>query len=123
MVTAKGLTLWFLAEFYFLSVNEKRTDCASVSNKLNKSAHQKPSTVNPGTNLSTRSMITAFITSKNNPKVMRVAGSVKNTKMGFTSTLRSARTTATIKDVVKVSTPTPGNTSARTRTTIAVNNS
>jgi hypothetical protein len=47
-------------------------------------------------------MINALITNKNNPKVSTVIGRVKITKIGLKKTLRSPRTTATIKAVVKL---------------------
>jgi hypothetical protein len=49
-------------------------------------------------------MINALITKQNNPKVSTVIGRVKITKIGLIKTLRSPRTTATIKAVVKPAT-------------------
>ena len=58
-----------------------------------------PSTLNPSISLSAIKMISALITKRNNPNVRMVTGSVKIIKTGFTKTLSTERTTATIKDV------------------------
>jgi|GEM_PF-5379415 hypothetical protein len=52
-------------------------------------------------------MITALMTNKNNPRVMIVAGKVRNTKIGFTKIFNKANTAATISEVVNVFTETP----------------
>jgi hypothetical protein len=65
-------------------------------------------------------MITAFITSKNNPKVRMVTGSVNNTRIGFTIKFKIARTTATIIAVKYPATATPGRNLANKTTTTAV---
>jgi hypothetical protein len=110
------------SNFYFLSVNEKRMDCINVSNKLKSSAHQKPSMLNPEINQSISIIMTALITRRNKPNVIKVAGRVKKTKSGFIVMFKSASTAATINEVVNVSTCAPGSISARTKTTTAVNN-
>lgn len=53
-------------------------------------------------------MITALITSKNNPKVKIVAGSVNKTKSGFTKILSNPNTKATSNADPQPSTLTPG---------------
>ncbi len=65
-------------------------------------------------------MITALITSRNKPKVMMVAGRVRNIKMGLIVTLSNANKAATINEVVKELTLTPERISASTKTTTAV---
>lgn len=44
-------------------------------------------------------MIIALITKRNNPRVKTVAGIVKRTKIGFTKTFNTPKTTATTKAV------------------------
>lgn len=65
-------------------------------------------------------MITAFITSKNNPNVKIVNGNVKMTNIGFINTLNNPKTTATSNEVVKLSTTTPFINRAITNTKIDV---
>ena len=65
------------------------------------------STLKPPTILVHNKIIAAFIKSKNNPRVKIVTGSVKSTKIGFTKILSNPNTTATIMDVIKLSTETP----------------
>ncbi len=72
------------------------------------SAHQKPSTSNPGTSAAVNMMIRALITSRNMPKVRMVRGMVRMIKMGFRNVLSSDNTTATSAAVRKPSTATPG---------------
>ncbi len=62
------------------------------------------------------------MTSKNKPNVTIVMGKVNKMRMGFIKMLSNPRTTATISDVVKVSTETPGIKCAMTTTKTAVNN-
>lgn len=71
---------------------------------LKSSAEINPLTSKPSTNLSQIKMITAFITNKKSPKVTIVTGKVKKTKIGFTKTLSSPKTAATVIDVVNDST-------------------
>ncbi|OIP51924.1 MAG: hypothetical protein AUK33_02855 [Flavobacteriaceae bacterium CG2_30_34_30] len=97
-------------------------DCANVNKKLKSSAHQKPFMLKPGINQSISKIITALITKRNKPNVIRVAGRVNNTNNGFTVIFKSANTAATIIEVVNVFTCAPGRISAKTITTMAVNN-
>lgn len=62
------------------------------------------------------------MTKRNNPKVISVAGSVKNTKIGFTNIFNKAKTMATIIADDILSTETPGKKLARKYTKIPVNN-
>ncbi len=58
---------------------------------------------------SAQSKITmAFITSKNKPNVIIVTGNVNRTNIGLMNKLRSPSTIATITEVMKESTVTPG---------------
>jgi hypothetical protein len=50
----------------------------------------------------------AFTTSRKSPSVSMVAGSVKNTRIGFTKILSRPNTSATITAVYRLSTRTPG---------------
>ena len=59
-----------------------------------------PSTLKPSISLSANRMISAFTTNKNNPSVRMVTGNVKMIKIGFTNTLRTDKTAATIKEVM-----------------------
>lgn len=61
-----------------------------------------------------------MITNKNNPKVISVTGNVSNTKIGFTNALSNPKTTATINEVVKLATATPGIKCAMITTRMAV---
>ena len=70
--------------------------------RLNHKAVQKPSTLNPSTNLSANKMIKAFITNRNNPKVKKVIGNDKIVRIGFTIVLRNAKTTATKNAVINL---------------------
>lgn len=74
---------------------------------LNNNAVQKVSTANPPTILVHKRIINALITSKNNPNVSSVTGSVNKIKRGLIKTLSKLKTTATIIDVVKLATKTP----------------
>jgi hypothetical protein len=60
------------------------------------------------------------MTSKNKPNVTIVMGKVNKMRMGFIKMLSNPRTTATISEVVKVSTETPGIKCAMTTTKRAV---
>lgn len=48
------------------------------------------------------------MTKRNNPKVMSVTGSVNRISKGLTKTLSKPSTNATISEVVKLATDTPG---------------
>lgn len=61
-------------------------------------------TANPSTSLSVRMIMIAFITSRNNPRVIMVSGKVKRTNKGFMMVLRKAKIQATIKAVMILST-------------------
>lgn len=65
-------------------------------------------------------MISAFMTSKNKPKVNRVTGRVNKIKMGLTNKFKSIRTAATTIAVTKLSTSMPGKIFASTTTAIAL---
>lgn len=65
--------------------------------KLNNSAHQKPSTWKPDTNLSANKIMNAFMAKRKNPSVKIVIGIVKMVRMGFTIEFKKANTTATNK--------------------------
>lgn len=62
-------------------------------------------------------IITALITNKKRPSVIRVTGIVKKTRIGFKKVFNNANTTATISAVVKLSTEIPGRKCAKTNTT------
>jgi hypothetical protein len=78
------------------------------SNKLKSKAYQNPETANPSINLSPIRMITALITSKKSPSVIKVTGIVRKTRIGFKNVFNKANTTATMSAVVKLSTAIPG---------------
>jgi len=73
------------------------------NNILNKSAHQKPSTLKPETILEQSKMISALITNKNNPNVTMVIGKVRIIKIGFISAFSIANTRAKTRAVIKLS--------------------
>ena len=75
--------------------------------RLKKKADQKPATTKPPTRLPAKQMIIALITSKNNPKVTTVIGSVKKIKIGFKKAFNKLMTTATITAVPKFLTEIP----------------
>ncbi len=83
-------------------------------------AHKKPSTTNPGTNLLTRSIRSAFITKVKSPKVRIFIGKVKIKRMGFKKAFIMPNTKATTKATVKFVTCTPGTTYAMLKITIAL---
>ena len=62
--------------------------------KLNQSAVQKPSTLNPSTNLSANNIINTLITNQNKPNVKNVIND-KIVRIGFTIVFKNAKTTAT----------------------------
>lgn len=97
-----------------------KTDCERDNIMLKSKAVQKVSTLNPPTILAHSKMITALITSKNNPKVRIVNGNVKMTNIGFIKTLNNPKTTATSNEVVKLFTTTPFINRAITSTKIDV---
>lgn len=75
---------------------------------LKRSAHQKPSTLNPGTILETRIMIIALITNVKRPIVTILIGSVKKSKIGFTKAFKTPSTIATRRAGMNPATVTPG---------------
>jgi hypothetical protein len=50
----------------------------------NAKAHQNPSTENPGVNSAASKTTTALITNRKRPKVSRLIGRVKRTRIGLT---------------------------------------
>lgn len=86
---------------------EDTTPDTKESTKLKISAHQKPSTLNPGISLSASKMITALITNKKRPSVTRVTGMVSKTRMGFTIALSNPNTNENIIAVLKSAMLTP----------------
>ena len=79
-------------------------DCNADNIILKNKAIQNESTLNPSTILAHNKTIKVLITSKKSPKVMKVKGNVSITKIGLTIKLRSAKTIATIKALVKPAT-------------------
>lgn len=75
---------------------------------LNKTAVHKELTSKPPTIFVHNNIINALITNKNSPKVTIVTGKVRITNIGFTKIFSNPKTTATIIDVVKLATETPG---------------
>jgi len=71
---------------------------------LKNKAVQNESTAKPPTILVHSKIIMALITNKNNPKVIKVTGNVKITKIGFIKRFNNPRTTATIIAVAKLAT-------------------
>jgi len=67
-------------------------------------AVQNESTLNPPTIFEHNKIINALITNKNKPSVTMVTGKVNITKIGLINTLSNPKTTATIKEVVKLAT-------------------
>lgn len=74
---------------------------------LNNKAHQKLSTAKPEIRKSASKIITALITSKNNPRLRMVIGIVRIISSGLTITFKTDSITATIIAVRKLSTATP----------------
>lgn len=72
--------------------------------RLKPSAHQKPSTLNPGIRELARRTRRALITKTKRKKVITVIGSVRMIRIGFTNVLRTPKTTPTIIAVRKLST-------------------
>ena len=103
-----------------LLLNEKTSDCTSDSTTLKSSALQNDLTVNPVTSSAQSKMTSALMTNKNSPKVKMVTGNVKIISTGFTKRFSSPSTMATITEVQKVSTATPGSNREIIRTSIAV---
>lgn len=67
-------------------------------------AVQNESTLKPPTISEHNKIIIALITNKNKPNVTMVTGNVKIIKIGFINKLSNPKTTATIREVVKLAT-------------------
>jgi hypothetical protein len=78
-----------------------RNEVSTESRRLNRSAHQKPSTRNPFTNLAASKMINALMTNKKRPNVNRVIGKVSMIRMGFTIRFSNPSTMARIRALTK----------------------
>lgn len=89
-----------------MNVEKKRF--TSDSTKEKRSAHQKFSTVNPGTIADVRSTSSALITPKKSPKVKMVIGNVRMVRIGFKKTFTAANTITTITALTKPDNETPG---------------
>lgn len=75
---------------------------------LNNNAVQNDLTSNPVTISVQSRIMSALMTNKKSPKVKRVTGRVNSTNSGLMKILSNPRTTATITEVMKLSTTTPG---------------
>lgn len=75
--------------------------------RLNKSAVQKLETAKPSTILAQSMIISALMTRRNNPKVIKVTGNVRSTRIGFMNKFNNPKTTATIIAVTKLSDESP----------------
>lgn len=64
--------------------------------RANAKAHQNPSTENPGVNSAASKTTTALMTNRKSPKVSRLIGRVKSTKIGLTVKLIRMMTTTKI---------------------------
>ena len=87
---------------------------------LNKNAVKKEWTAKPSTILVHNTIINPLIINRKRPNVKIVTGKVKITKIGFTIKFNNAKTIATIIDVEKLLTVTPGKNLAITKTKTAV---
>lgn len=106
---------------YFRSPEKENTSvCANESKTLNNKAYQKLDTEKPLTNSWHSSIMTALMTSRNNPNVKIVTGKVNNINNGFTNKFNNPNTIATTIDVPKLSTDTPPIKLAKSVTKIAV---
>ena len=97
-----------IVDYDFSLEKENINDCIIDNIILKSKATQKEVTSKPLTISEQNKIISALITSKNNPKVIIVTGNVNKTSMGFIKILSSPKTMATIIDVPKLSTRTPG---------------
>lgn len=89
---------------------------------LKRSAHQKVSTVNPGTIADAKSIKRAFITKVKRPSVTTVIGSVRRRIIGFIKRFITPRTTATARADKNPSILTPGRIYAVTKIVRALTN-
>lgn len=111
------LSLTFLFYFTFevrRLINEIRI--------LKSTAHQKLSTVNPGTIIPTNKINKALIIIRNRPNEIIVIGRVRRTSKGLSNTFKIPKTNATSSAVKKFSTWTPGKTYAAITITKALTN-
>lgn len=95
--------------------------CKKESTKLKINADQNPDTSKPLTKLPASIIIKALTAIKNKPNVKKVIGSVNKINKGLKTKLITERTNATITDVKKESTYTPGIRYADTKTAEADN--
>jgi len=79
------------------------TEIIMVMTILNSIAHPKESIIKPCTNLWVNQTVNPFITNKNNPRVMRVTGILKKSKMGLTKKFNNPKTADTTRAVHKLS--------------------
>jgi hypothetical protein len=95
-------------DYDFSCEKENINDCIIDNIILKIKAIQKEATSKPATISEQNKIISALITSKNNPKVIIVTGNVNNTSIGLIKILSKPKTMATIIEVPKLSTRTPG---------------
>lgn len=79
-----------------------------LNTKANKKAHQKPSTLKPGTNQSQISITRALMTRRKRPNVKTVTGRVRIISTGLSVKLTNIITAARMNPVVKSSKWIPG---------------
>lgn len=95
---------FFYGLFRLLPDSISKTEVVILRRIEKSNATPKFLTENPSTSLSVRIMMMAFITSKNNPRVIIVSGIVKRTNNGFIMELRNAKIQDTINAVIILST-------------------
>lgn len=83
-------------------------------------AQKKPSTLNPGTIIFTKSINIAFIINVKRPKVKILIGRVRIRRIGFKNAFIIPKTSAATNAVVKSAICTPGSIYAMLKTTIAL---
>src|SRR5882724_10024507 len=100
-------SLFHLQTFYSspfsLLASLYKIDVRMDNNRLNKSAHPKPSTRNPFTKFAVSRTMAALMTKRNRPNVKIVIGKVRMIRMGFSNALRMASTNENTRAVQKVS--------------------
>lgn len=69
---------------------------------LNRSAHQNPSTTNPGTRFEVMRMTEALMTKVNSPNVRILIGRVRKIRIGRRTALMMPRTTAVTRAETKL---------------------
>ena len=87
---------------------DSKIELTMTSTNANASAHQKPSTWNPGTIALTSKTKKPIITKVNKPSVAMFTGKVRIKSRGPKNALTIARSTATMTAVRKPETVTPG---------------